>query len=228
LLLFPFFDTVSLCRAFGGINLIYCSQCGSEVSAADAACLACGRALPAASNHPPASVAGINVAVSPDRLLHPYYGVGGWLAIFIFSIVFVGPAYHFWYAVQHYTDNMELIAGSEHPHSLYVFYLVQTATRIAVYGYGMFAGILLWRIRPNAVQHAKQFLIVLLVLPVANFVMGINWFTLIFSEEARTIALSSSLARTVPVILRAAIYSAVWYAYLSRSERIQVTYAKNS
>ncbi|HEY6268004.1 MAG TPA: DUF2569 family protein [Candidatus Acidoferrum sp.] len=166
--------------------------------------------------------------MSPDRLLHPYYGVGGWLAIFIFSIVFVGPAYHVLYAVQHYADNMELIALSDLPHSLYVSYFVQTAMRIAVYGYGMFAGIQLWRIRPNAVQHAKQFLIVLLVLPVAYYVMGINWFTLIFSEEARTIALSSSLAKTVRAIVRAAIYSAVWYAYLSRSERIQVTYAGNT
>jgi hypothetical protein len=184
--------------------------------------------LPATSNPPPSSVEGSRVAVSPDRLLHPYYGVGGWLAIFIFSIVFVGPAYHFGYAVQHYADNVEVIASSDHPYSLYVFYFVQTAARIAVYGYGMFAGIQLWRIRPNAVQHAKQFLIVLLVLPVADFVMGINWFTLIFSEEARTITLSSSLARMVRTIVRAAIYSAVWYAYLSRSERIHVTYAKNS
>ena len=180
------------------------------------------------SNPPPASVARISVTVSPDRLLHPYYGVGGWLAIFIFSIVFVGPAYHVLHAVQHYADNMELIASSDHPYSLYLFYFGQTATRFAVYGYGMFAGIQLWRIRPNAVQHAKQFLIILLGLPVADFVMGINWFTLIFSEEGRTIALSSSLDRTVRAIVRAAIYSAVWYAYLSRSERIQVTYSKNS
>jgi hypothetical protein len=173
-------------------------------------------------------VSGGRVPASPDRLLHPYYGVGGWLAIFIFSTVFVGPAYHISYALQHYTDNMELIARSVDPYSLYLFYFVRTATRIAVYGYGMFAGIQLWRIRPNAVKHAKQFLVALLLLPMADYLMGINWFALIFSEQARTIAVSNFLGRTVRVVLRAAIYSAVWYAYLSRSERVQVTYAENN
>ncbi len=166
--------------------MIYCSQCGSQISVADAACPACGRALPAALNSPPASVSGSGVAVSPDRLLHPYYGVGGWLAIFIFSIVFVGPVYHIRYAIQHYTDNMEL-------------------------------------------KHAKQFLIVLLLLPIAEYLIGINWLTLLISEEARGTVLSNFLAgKTARIIVRGAIYSAVWYAYLSHSERVRVTYAENT
>ena len=206
--------------------MIYCSQCGSQVSVADAACPACGRALPAALNSPPASVSGSSVAVSPDRLLHPYYGVGGWLAIFIFSVVFVGPVYHIRYAIQHYTENME---RSIQPYPLYLLYFGETAARIAVYGYGMFAGIQLWRIRPNAVKHAKQFLIVLLLLPIAEYLIGINWLTLLISEEARAIVLSNFLAgKTARIIVHGAIYSAVWYGYLSHSERVRVTYAENT
>jgi len=164
--------------------------------------------------------------VSPDRLLHPYYGVGGWLAIFIFSVVFVGPVYHIRYAIQHYTENME---RSIQPYPLYLLYFGETAARIAVYGYGMFAGIQLWRIRPNAVKHAKQFLIVLLLLPIAEYLIGINWLTLLISEEARAIVLSNFLAgKTARIIVHGAIYSAVWYGYLSHSERVRVTYAENT
>jgi len=209
--------------------LIYCSQCGSQVSAADLACHACGRALPTTLNLPQPSASEPRIAPIPDRFLHPYYGIGGWLTIFIFSIVFVGPVYHTLYFIQHYPDNMELIARSVHPYSLYLHYFVQTAARIAVYGYGVFAGIQLWRIRPNAVKHAKQFLIVLLLLPIADYLIGINWLTLMSSEQARGIALSNFLVgKTARAIVRSAIYSSVWYAYLFYSERVHIRYAEKS
>jgi len=46
------------------------------------------------------------------------------------------------------------------------------------------------------------------------------------SEHSRATALSSFLVGTsAQTLLRSAIYIAVWYAYLTRSERIRVTYS---
>jgi len=169
-----------------------------------------------------------------DRFLHPYYGVGGygvggWLSFFIFSIVFAAPAVHTWNVVRQYAHSMEIFAHSVHPYSLYSLYFVELVAGFAVYGYGMFAGIQLWRIRPNAPKHAKQFLIVLLLYRFADYLMGINWLTLMLSERARAIALPNFLVgKTSQTLLRSVIYAGVWYAYLSRSERVRVTYVESS
>jgi len=103
------------------------------------------------------------------------------------------------------------------------FYFVELVAGFAVYGYGMFAGIQLWRIRPNALKQAKQF-------PrFADYLMGINWLTLMLSERARAIALPNFLVgKTSQTLLRSVIYAGVWYAYLSRSERVRVIYLESS
>ncbi len=220
-------------RAFGhpalGGAKMYCSQCGTQISAADTACLACGRLLPNTLDASTASTPRITYPAVADRFLHPYYGVGGWLSFFIFSIVFAAPAAHTWNVVRQYAHSMEIFAHSVHPYSLYSFYFVELVAGFAVYGYGMFAGIQLWRIRPNALKHAKQFLIVLLLYRFADYLMGINWLTLMLSDRARAIALPNFLVgKTSQTLLRSVIYAGVWYVYLLRSERVRVTYAESS
>lgn len=156
---------------------------------------------------------------------HPYYGVGGWLLLFFIGIV-LAPFLYTRNVLLHYRHSMNVFAHAAHPYSLYAFYAAETLAGFVVYGYGMFAGLQLWRIRPRAVEHAKRFLIYLLFFRIADYVMGLNWIALMGPEHSRTTALSNFVVgKTALTLFRSAIYIAVWYAYLSRSERIRVTYS---
>jgi hypothetical protein len=176
----------------------------------------------------PAYASGASIPQVRDSRLHPYYGVGGWLLFFIFGIVLVAPVLHTWNVWHAYRHSMEIFARSVHPYSLYAFYALETIAGFALYGYGIFAGIQLWRIQPNAVQHAKRFLLLLLAYRFADYVMGINWIALMASQDARAGALSNFLVGSAAKnLLRTAFYVALWYAYLSRSERVRVTFVEN-
>jgi len=121
---------------------------------------------------------------------------------------------------------MDVFAHSSHPYSLYVFYGGETLAGFAVYAYGLFAAVQLWRIRPGAVEHAKRFLFFLFCFRAADYMMGLNWIAVMGPAQSRAVSLSNFLAgKTALTLLRSAIYIAVWYAYLSRSERIRVTYS---
>jgi hypothetical protein len=108
----------------------------------------------------------------------------------------------------------------------YAFYARETLAGFVVYGHGMFAGLQLWRIQPSAVGHAKRFLVYLLCYRIADKRMGLNWIALMGSEHSRAAALSNFFAgKSALALVRSAIYIAIWYAYLSRSERIRATYS---
>jgi len=171
----------------------------------------------------------MNITAVADSPRHPYHGVGGWLSFFIFSLVFAGPAVHTWNVVRHYPHSMEIFARSVHPYSLYSFYFVEMVVGFAVYAYGMLAGIQLWRIHADALKHAKQFLVVLLLYRLADYLMGINWITLMIPEHDRAIALPNFLVgKSALTVVRTVIYVAIWYTYLLRSERVRVTYVQDS
>jgi len=194
---------------------MFCSQCGSEVSAADASCPSCGRPQPVKASVP----------VAAERLHHPYYGVGGWLILFLIGIL-LSPFLYVRNVLLRFQHSMDVFARAAHSYSLYALYGMETLAGFLVYGYGLFVGIHLLRIRPRAVEHAKRFLVYLLCFRIAVYVMGLNWIALMGSEHSRATALSSFLVGTsAQTLLRSAIYIAVWYAYLTRSERIRVTYS---
>ena len=194
---------------------MFCSQCGSEISPSDALCHSCGRPQPVKAAAP----------VAAERLRHPYYGVGGWLILFLIGL-FLSPFLYVRNVLLRFQHNMDVFAHATHPYSLYAFYGMETLAGFAVYGYGLFAGIQLLRIRPRAVDHAKRFLIYLLCYRIADYARGLNWIALMGSEHSRATAFSNFLVgQSAQTLLRSAIYIAVWYAYLTRSERVRVTYS---
>lgn len=160
-----------------------------------------------------------------ERLNHACCGVGGWLWLFLVGVI-LSPFFYASNVLHGYQHNMDVFARSAHPYSLYLFYAAETLAGFAVYSYGLFAGIQLWRIRHGAVEHAKRFLFFLFCFRAADYIIGLNWIAVMGSQQSRTMALSNFLeGKTALTLLRSAIYTAVWYAYFSRSERIRVTYS---
>ena len=194
---------------------MYCSKCGSEVSSADVTCHSCGHPQPSGVSRPAPS----------DRLSHPYYGVGGWLWLFLIGTL-LSPFVYARNVLLRYHHNIDVFVHSAHPNSLFIFYATATLVGFLVFGYGMFAGIQLWRIQRGAVEHAKRFLFYLFCFRAADYLMGLNWIAVMGPQDSRAVTLANFLGgQSALTLFRSAIYIAVWYAYFSRSERVRVTYS---
>jgi hypothetical protein len=171
-------------------------QCGSEISPSDTECRVCGRYVPR--------------------------GVGGWLLFFILTLVFIRPASHIFTFLITYHDSVERFERLTHSSLRYGFYFVEQLVGFGVVGYGIFAGIQLWRIRPTAIKHAQQFMIALVAYGLADFAMAANWAVLM--DPRGTFERFSPWGALKPVVATAA-YCAIWYSYLLKSKRVQITYS---
>lgn len=88
-------------------------------------------------------------------------GVGGWLLFFILTMVLFGPVVYIGSFLRSSPHTMEVFAAGRHPYAHYLFYFVERVVGLSLRGYGIFAGIQLWKTRPGAMLHAKRFLLLL-------------------------------------------------------------------
>jgi hypothetical protein len=86
-----------------------------------------------------------------------YYGVGGWLLVFLFGVLVFQPVYYFRHVLRIVSRLRSPFGGVDVGYGEKLSYLIQENIHIAIVVYGMFAGIQLCRIRPRAVTHAKRF-----------------------------------------------------------------------
>lgn len=163
-----------------------------------------------------------------NRLHQGRYGVGRWLALFIFTLVLIGPAIRIFSFLGGYSHTIGLLARARHPYFSYTYYAVEQLISFAVQGYGVFAGIRLWRIRSGAVRQAKIFLFGIVLFAFADYIMGTIWIIVVTPLTIRASALSKFLSgQTAMALIETAIYAAVWYSYLLKSERVRVTFLQD-
>jgi hypothetical protein len=116
---------------------------------------------------------------------------------------------------------MELFSRSEHSYLLYGFYGVEQLLGFAICGYGIFAGIQLWRKNPAGIEKAKRFMIAFLIFGVADLAMGMNWRVLMGHKASLSRFISW---QTVRPLLNSIGYTLIWYSYLMKSNRVLMTY----
>ena len=133
-------------------------------------------------------------------------GVDGWLLLLCVCLVFLGPVA----VVIKYIEWLPAIQWSAIEFGILVFVVVSLFADLLTCGVGAFAGIALWRQDRRGPIVAK---IYLAIRPIA--VLGL-W-----------IAEGILLAPSRPPIYRvisSAVASAIWFAYLERSERVRNTF----
>jgi hypothetical protein len=170
----------------------------------------------------------LNVPTSSSPIDHSYRGVGGWLLFFIITLVFIAPANLIFRVLYAYEHSIELFSRSAHSHPFISYYVWEHLASFAVRGYGIYVGIRLWRTSPGAVDHARHFLLFLLLFAFVDYVGGV---LLVFStvpEAVRASALSNFLTgQPAKFLLQALVYSGVWHQYLLYSERVRATFPQH-
>lgn len=144
----------------------------------------------------------------------PYYGVGGWLLLFVVGLTILGPLINLAGIGRSLSDASKI--GAMYPSIVTVVY-VEAALLLLLTAFSIYAGYCLWTIKPKAVGTAKIFLIVLVIFSFVDLF-------LVISADFPAPAAREAIRAAVTGIFRSVIYAGVWLLYLSKSERVHATY----
>jgi hypothetical protein len=143
----------------------------------------------------------------------PLFGIRGWLMFFCIVIVVVAP-------VQSTYALVKALVGVSHVHwhlnTLIVLGLTELVAGALVTAYGVYAGVRLLWIRPDAVRTARRFLVLRLALTLLSAVVP---FLVVRSLSTR--ALLDLVGKPT---VQGLIFVAIWYSYLELSKRVRQTY----
>ena len=95
--------------------------------------------------------------------------------------------------------------------------IIDAVLSLGIAGFGMFAGIQLWRIRPGAVQAAKKYLYCALGYHVIG--IGLPWIAGLPPEDTKPMIVAG-----IRDTMRGLIHFAIWFSYLNKSKRVRATY----
>jgi hypothetical protein len=154
--------------------------------------------------------------VIPEQLhAQPQYkGVAGWLLLFCVTLTMVNPLAAlasfitaYWEAAPYFDAFPRLLTVT----------LIDMVLSLGLMILSVYAGIILWRVRPGAVQCVKKYLILILVYKAIAAVLP---FLAGLPDEADTAMIASVALDAV----RGLVFFGVWYSYLNKSERVRATY----
>jgi Protein of unknown function (DUF2569) len=172
-----------------------CTSCGAQILEHAFACPECARPLRVRE-----------VLESPPALAPTvrYKGVAGWLAFLVFYLLFLLPLGS---GIGLVNKLRPLLTDASTRNGRLLPTLIFSVASFLAAGMGLYAGIALWKIYPNAVAVTKRFLVAFLLSGVATSAVQYH-----------------TLADRIWGIADALAFCLVWYAYLDRSKRVANTY----
>ena len=148
-------------------------------------------------------------ASTPDREVEAEYkDFDGWLILLCLCFIAFNPLATVFNLIFSYIVTNPYFVGN--PWLLYI-YIFDRVLSLGLMLFGIYAGIALWKIWPNAIELAQKYL------------LGFLAYSILTSIIPFITALPSKLA-TLPIY--SFTYFALWYSYLSKSRRVKATYEK--
>jgi hypothetical protein len=142
-------------------------------------------------------------------------GVRGWLLVLCLYLMLLVPLA----AVLGLVGAWQSAASSPALQSALIF---EVLFELGLAAFALYAGMALYRIRPNAVAIAKIYFIVTLTLGT----LGVGFILLGAVAQTSDRALANMLRGPAAfAVLRQIVVSAAWLFYLERSERVRTTYS---
>ena len=184
-----------------------CTNCGAVVDENDKYCAKCGADVSEIQE-------GVDEEDIDNSVKKDLYGVRGWLLFFCFGLVILSPlsglynCFTLWNILPYYQLYYPNLAS---------IFLGVIFVTVAIIIFSIIAGISLWRIKPNAVQLTKYFLILYIINEFINYIL--------LSTADGPGQLSSFMGTQGTLyLLRSTAYFIGWYFYLKKSKRVKNTY----
>jgi len=146
---------------------------------------------------------------APDQ----YSGVKGWLVFFCISLTILNPLFTLANLSNGYSAVSEV---ADRLPGLMTATVVDSVLSLVIMALGIFAGVSLWAVKPNAVQVAKLYLVVLAVYSVLEVPL--------YMAALPSSATDAFTAKCTMSVLRTLFYVGLWFAYLTKSKRVKATY----
>ncbi len=144
-----------------------------------------------------------------------YKGVGGWLLLLCISLTILSPALTTYNLVTGWdalTAAADTVAGAQ------TMAVIDVVLSVPLVVFMVLAGVALWLRRPRAVRIARAFLVTMVVYNVVLIFMP-------YLAGMSSAAIDAMMPDVVVTAIRGFVFSAIWLAYLARSERVKDTYA---
>ncbi len=151
--------------------------------------------------------------------------VGGWLLLFIISLVIITPIINISSIIKSIQTINSLsfeAMGSGFNTEIAqarLYLILETVISCMLILFGMFAGICLWRTTKNAVKITKYYLLCILIKITLSMILFYA-----FGLHNAPYMQGSVMSIMVPMVLQPLIYFTIWYSYLCKSERVKATY----
>jgi len=143
-----------------------------------------------------------------------YYGVKGWLLLFCLSLTIFSPLYTAYTLFVSYEEVSLLFKTYPVLEDLVT---VDIYLSIGLMIFSIYAGSILWNIKPRAVEITKIYLKVYLVYTIiASF--------LPFMAGLPSAANEAMIPVAIFGIIKSIIYYTVWFTFLQKSKRVKATY----
>ncbi len=144
-----------------------------------------------------------------------YKGVRGWLLFLCVNLTILGPIGNAMIISASFAEAT--VVSKRYPSYLPIEIIGDVLVLAVNIVYSIYVGIRLWRVRPNAVDSAKNFLILAGVVAIVNMLLLL---LAGFSEEV----LSAVMALSLPELGPNLAIIGLWYRYLNRSKRVRATF----
>lgn len=143
-------------------------------------------------------------------------GVGGWLFLFALQLTVLTPL---WSLINMVADIKEYAPIIDAFPSLLTGIVINTIMTTSLLGYGIYCGVLIFKEKSQAIMMAKRYLVAFILYAVIEYpiIIGLSG----LPSEANRIILSEA----VGVFFKALIYVIIWYLYLTKSKRVENTFA---
>ena len=202
-----------------------CPQCGQENDKSAQSCSKCETLLPPPSGVIPGpagagAVPAVMDASSSDAAMRGQdkKKIGGWLAFFVFTCIVGNPAIIIYQTVNTANDSAAQTAMDMFP-NLKTIDTVETFVFMGLVACSIYSGVMLLLVRPNAVDIARAFLVILIVVSVADFAL------VLFASGIPQDMMRQIIPEILTTVKRSVIYAVVWLVYLSKSSRVKKLFA---
>ena len=206
---------------------MYCAQCGNELTRDARYCHKCGAVVarihkaeipPDTKSEAPASQdVSAPTSASREESSEDLKGVKGWLLFLCWILTVVSPVIMLWQIGMEWKVVSPAFAALPNLRTIVV---VDTAHNVLMMAFSIWAGVSLWRLKPNAVRIAKTYFVFALI-----FSIAIPFFLEGLVELPYEISRANEKEEAKQVI-RGVMSSVIWLWYLSTSKRVRATYAR--
>ena len=141
-----------------------------------------------------------------------FKGVRGWLLALCLMLTVIGPAIAVWLMVIEYTSAEPLFLESPGRQAAALGSLLLSGCSVV---FGVYAGVRLWLVLPNAVRTAKYALL---------FGLAVDIVTTAFEAAAAQVPSHQLLFQVEIGLIPTLIFFTVCFTYLNQSKRVHATY----